>query len=154
MKSLQISIVSLLVLLSVQGWLGDYVNLFVVFPSGPVSISLSGLIQALEGAGLSVVFHAALGFSILATSVIVLILSLRTKVKSISISSIMGLAAITSAVAGGLLFVFSGFQNNGSSAQMGGSFIGAYAFCFIELYYTKDQTLAGKQNQEVEQKSL
>jgi hypothetical protein len=44
---------------------------------------------------------------------------------------------IISAIIGGTLFVLSGFNNNGVSAQMGGSFIGAYAFFFIELYYTK-----------------
>jgi hypothetical protein len=38
---------------------------------------------------------------------------------------------------GGLFFVLSGFTNNGKSAQMGGSFIGAYAFYFMELHYAK-----------------
>jgi hypothetical protein len=31
----------------------------------------------------------------------------------------------------------SGFANGGNSAQMGGSFIAAYASYFMTLYYTK-----------------
>lgn len=150
MKILKIFIVTLLILLSVQGWLGDYVNLFAVFPSGSVSISFGGLIRALENAGLMELFHASLGVLLLAVSVAVLILSFRTKLKSIRISSIIGLAAVASAVVGGLLFVFSGFRDNGNSAQMGGSFIGAYAFYFIELYFTREnpKKINGKCNTE------
>jgi len=44
---------------------------------------------------------------------------------------------VVSAIIGGVLFVLSGFSAGGNSAQMGGSFIGAYAFYFIELYYAK-----------------
>ena len=137
MKNLKISIVVLLILLSIQGWTGDYVNLFAVFPSGPVKISFGGLIGALEGAGFMEVFHASLAVAILATSIFIVILSFRAKAKSLSVPSILGLAAVVSAVAGGLLFVFSGFTDNGYSAQMGGSFIGAYALFFVELYYTR-----------------
>lgn len=138
MRNLKILIVTLLIFISIEGLTGNYVNLFSAFPSGSVALSFSGLINALQGAGLLTVFHASLGVLILATSVIVLILSLRTKMKSISIFSILGLFAVASAVAGGLLFVFSGFSNNGDSAQMGGSFIGAYTFYFIELYFTHE----------------
>jgi hypothetical protein len=38
---------------------------------------------------------------------------------------------------GGLFFVLSGVMNNGNSVQMGGGFIGAYAFYFMELHYAK-----------------
>ena len=139
MRRLRFSIIVLLVLLSVQGWIGDYVNLFAVFPTGPVSNSLSGFAQALQQAGLAETFHASLGFLILALSVIVLVLSFTQKLASVRITSILALIAVVSGVIGGLLFVFSGFTDNGSSAQMGGSFIGGYAFYFLELYYDKGQ---------------
>ena len=138
MKTLKISIILVLILLTVQGWTGDYVNLFAVFPSGPVTASFSGFSQALQAAGFGEVFHASLGFLLLATSVVILILSLRQKRKSLGITSILAFSAVVSAVAGGLLFVFSGFQADPNSAQMGGSFIGAYALFFLELYYTKE----------------
>ena len=137
MKKLKISIIVLLILLSIQGWTGDYVNLFAVFPSGPVKVSFSGLTWALESAGFMEVFHASLAAAILATSIFIVILSFRTKAKSLSVPSIFGLAAVVSAATGGLLFVFSGFTDNGYSAQMGGSFIGAYALFFVELCYTR-----------------
>lgn len=77
------------------------------------------------------------GFFLVALSLIVFVLSLRTKAKSFQISSILALATVISAAVGGVLFVFSGFQDNGNSAQMSGSFIAAYALYFIELYFTK-----------------
>jgi hypothetical protein len=42
-----------------------------------------------------------------------------------------------SAAYGGLRFVMSGFADGGKSAEMGGSFILAYACYFLALYYTK-----------------
>jgi len=40
---------------------------------------------------------------------------------------------MSKAALGGILFVLSGFPANPGSAKMGGGFIGAYAFCFLEL---------------------
>ena len=137
MNRLRVSIVLLLILLSFQGWLGDYVNLFAVFPSGTVDISFSGFSKALTDAGIMEVIHGSLGFLILGTSLVVLVISLRSKATKVKVASVLGLSAVLSALIGGVLFVFSGFSDNGSSAQMGGSFIAAYAFFFIELYYTK-----------------
>jgi hypothetical protein len=102
-----------------------------------VNPSASGLVEALQKAGQIPVYHAFEGFLLVALSLVVLILSLRTKAKSLQVSSILGLAAVASAAVGGTLVVLSGFQDNGNSAQMGGSFIGAYAIYFIELYFTK-----------------
>jgi hypothetical protein len=50
---------------------------------------------------------------------------------------VVGLLSVLSAALGGYLFVMSGFANGGNSAQMGGSFIAAYASHFMTLYYTK-----------------
>jgi len=137
LENLKISIIFLLILLSIQAWTGDYVNLFAVFPSGQVKVSFGSLIGALQSAGFMEVFHASLAVAILATSIIVVLLSFRARAKSLTIPSILGLVAVVSAITGGLLFVFSGFTDNGYSAQMGGSFIGAYALFFVELYYTR-----------------
>ena len=137
MNRLRFFIIATLAILSVQGWTGDYTNLFSVFPTGAVNFSAEGLLLAVQKAGQIPVYHAFEGFLIVAFSVVVLILSLRIKVKSVQLSSILGLAAVVSAAAGGTLFVLSGFQNNGNSAQMGGSFIAAYAFYFVELYFSK-----------------
>jgi uncharacterized membrane protein len=123
--------------MTVQGWTGDSVNLFVTFPSDPVSQSASGFAQAIAAAGPITIWHTSEGFLLLVLAMLVLSLSIKNKPKSIRITALLGLFFIVMAGIGGLLFVFSGFQNNPSSAQMGGSFIGAYAFYFIELYYAK-----------------
>ncbi len=53
---------------------------------------------------------------------------------------------------GGFEFMLSSFLNNANSAMMGGSFIGAYAFYFIELYYTKKKAI--KTEKTAESKAL
>ena len=62
---------------------------------------------------------------------------MKNKPRNVQIPAFLGLGMVVSAIIGGVLFVLSGFSAGGSSAQMGGSFIGAYAFYFIELYYAK-----------------
>lgn len=57
--------------------------------------------------------------------------------RGVKVTSILGFISIAAATLGGYLFVFSGFQNNGNSAQMGGAFIAAYAMNFLVLYYSK-----------------
>ena len=138
LRRLRLLIVLTLVLLTVQGWFGDTVNLFAV-PTSPVTVeaSASGLLTAIVNDGPTLIIHTFTGIVILVLSVTVLGFSLRSKPRSIRAPSILGLVMVVSAIIGGTLFVLSGFTNNGVSAQMGGSFIGAYAFYFIELYYAK-----------------
>jgi hypothetical protein len=137
-RRLRLLIVLVLVLLTVQGWFGDTVNLFAV-PAGPVTVeaSASGLLTATVNDGAVLIIHAFIGIVILVLSVTVLAFSLKSKPRNVQVPSILGLVMVVSAIIGGTLFVLSGFTNNGVSAQMGGSFIGAYAFYFIELYYAK-----------------
>ena len=136
-RRLRIFIVLTLVALTVQGWFGDTVNLFSSFPTGTVESSANGLLGAVVNVGPTLIIHAFIGIVILTLSVVVLAFSLKSKPRNIQVPSILGLVMIVSALIGGVLFVLSGFTNNGVSAQMGGSFIGAYAFYFIELYYAK-----------------
>jgi len=57
--------------------------------------------------------------------------------KGIRVCAIIGSLAVLSAAYGGISFVLSGFQDNGNSMQMGGSFIGAYASFFLMPYFNK-----------------
>jgi hypothetical protein len=135
---LRLLIVTTLILLTVQGWFGDTVNLFAV-PGSPVTVeaSANGVLQAVLNVGPTLIIHAFLGLAILAFAGAVLAFSLKAKPRNVQVPAILGLVMTISAIIGGTLFILSGFSNNGVSAQMGGSFIGAYAFFFIELYYTK-----------------
>ena len=71
-------------------------------------------------------------------AVAVLVLSFSWSMsRGVRIWSVVGLLSMLSAALGGFLFLRSGFADGGSSAQMGGSFIGAFASYFLVLYYTK-----------------
>lgn len=141
LRGLRIATVVTLVILSIQGWTGDGVNLFALFPSGSVAYSLGGIARALRlvsGTGPMMIYHTAEGFVLVILSLIILALSFAwTKNRGARICAIFGTFWTISAAYGGLSFVFSGFLSNGSSAQMGASFIGAYAFYFLVLYYLK-----------------
>jgi hypothetical protein len=137
-RSLRFSVATILVLLSVQGWSGDFANLFSPYPAGASGASASGILQALQRAGLVVLYHALGGALIVAVAAVVLALSFRSSgSRWVRIFAVLGLAAVLSAAAGGALFLLSALPSDSYSAQMGGSFIGAYAFYFLVLYSTK-----------------
>ena len=135
---MRLLIVAILVLLTIQGWFGDTVNIFLI-PTTPPTVdqSASGILQAIANIGPTLTIHAFIGLAILAFAIVVLSYSLKSKPRNVQIPAILGLVMVVSAIIGGTLFVLSGFSNGGVSAQMGGSYIGAYAFYFIELYYAK-----------------
>lgn len=138
-RNLKASIIAILVILTAQGWTGDFTNLFAVFPTGTVAPSVSGILSALYGGGILPLYHALEGLALILISISILILSFRSYTpRSFRVCVIVGFAAIVSAAVGGILFVLSDFANNANSAQMGGSFIGAYAFYFLALYFTKN----------------
>jgi hypothetical protein len=133
---LRVTIIAVIILLTAQGWTGDFANLFATFPSGAVSFSVGSFWGAVAGAGALVVYHAIEAILLLALAVVVVALSIRRTTGRLF--AILGLSSIISAAVGGVLFVLSGYVNNANSAQMGGSFIGAYAFYFLALYATKN----------------
>jgi hypothetical protein len=67
----------------------------------------------------------------------VFVVSLRYHRRSVKIAALLGLFSVAVAGLGGYLFVLSGFTDGGNTMQMGGGFLGAYAFYFITLWYTK-----------------
>lgn len=142
-RNLRISIVVTLAALTAQGWTGDSVNLFSQFPNSTVQHSFTDLWLALSTGGPIATLHGIEGLALVALSFLTLLLSFKSsKSKSVRITSVLATIAIVSAAIGGVLFVFSGFQDNGVSSQMGTSFIAAYALYFTELYYTKVSNLS------------
>jgi hypothetical protein len=139
LRSLRNMAILNIVLLTVQGWTGDAVNLFAAFPSGP----MSGMEQffsslAAAGPGPLASWHAIEGIVVILTSVGIAVAAFtRTHSRNVRIVAILGLLFVLSAAYGGYAFVLSGFLDNGNSAQMGGSFIGSYAMNFMVLYYSK-----------------
>jgi hypothetical protein len=141
-RKFRVLLVITLVILSVQGWFGDFVNIFVAPSNGikPPAFTLAGFFDALESLPNSFfpLWHTFEGILLMGLAVAVFALSFKwSKARAVRITSGLGLAAIVSAAVGGFLFVMSGFSNGGNSAQMGGSFTGAYALYFIALYFAK-----------------
>ncbi|MDV3244419.1 MAG: hypothetical protein LYZ66_04495 [Nitrososphaerales archaeon] len=138
LRSLKRLTVLNLVLLSVRAWTGDVVNLFAAFPSGAVT-GFSGFFAALQGAGPGplAIWHGVQGMVVIVLAILIAGLCSRSKARSVRIVGLLGLFFTLVAALGGYTFVFSSFLNNGNSAQVGGSFLGAYAMYFLVLYYTK-----------------
>ena len=137
-RSLLGLIIAVLTILTAQGWTGDFVNLFAIFPSGPVGLTVGGFAQALINAGRMEVTHAILGALLAALAIAILFIAFHFDAsRGVRICAVLGFLAVISAGYGGISFVLSGFQNDGSSAQMGGSFIGAYASYFLVLYFNR-----------------
>jgi hypothetical protein len=137
-RPLLILVIHILIGLTAQAWLGDFVNLFAVFPNGTVGHTLGGFFRAVIAAGNLEVAHAILGALLLIFAIAILVVSFRGAThKGARICAIIGLIAIMSAAYGGIAFVFSGFKDNGNSMQMAGGFIGAYASYFLVLYFNK-----------------
>jgi hypothetical protein len=139
LRPLKLMAVLNLILLSVQAWTGDAVNLFATLPSGAVN-GLAGLLPALASAGPGplALWHGIEGLLVTLLSIGISVSAFRrTQLRSVRIVSLLGLISVIVAALGGYLFVTSGFLNNGNSAQMGGAFLGAYAMNFLVLYYSK-----------------
>jgi hypothetical protein len=139
-RGFRVLLVATLVILTVQGWSGDTVNIFLPASAttSPLS-SFAGFWPLVESLGGLAVWHVAEGALLTVLSVAVLPLSFAwSKSRAVRVASLLGLFFILSAAAGGVEFVLSGLSNGGNSAQMGGSFIGAYAFYFIALYYSRN----------------
>ena len=143
-RSFRILLVGVLGLLTLQGWSGDTVNIFFAPSSG---VTPTGFFSAVESLGSLAVLHMSVGILLSILAVVVFALSfVWSKSTGVRIASALGLFMIISAAIGGFLFVQSGFSNGGNSAQMGGSFIGAYAFYFIALYYSRSVNPEAKSN--------
>jgi len=137
---LRVLIVVVILIVSIQAWTGDFVNVFVAPSQGvaPYSFTVAGFLQGVESLGPFLIWHALEGLLIFALSLALLLLSFRWSTKrSVRVCAALGTLFVVVAGLGGILFVLSGFSDGGSSMQMGGSFLGVYAMYFIELYFTK-----------------
>jgi uncharacterized membrane protein len=136
-RSFRLLVVVNLILLSLQGWSGDYVNVFVTTHPQKVAQTVQGFVAAVTASGPPLVWHALEGVLILVLGVIIAALSYRLSSLAVRVASALGVLSVLSAGIGGFLFVTSGFSAGGSSMQMGGSYIASYALYFITLWYTK-----------------
>ncbi len=136
-KFLRITVMIILALLAVQFEFGMTVNMADPPDIPPFSFSLPAVSNALNGVGPVAVIHASLGAWLVIFSVLNLVLALRTGVRSVQVFGMLSLIAVLMAAFTGLLFVLSGFQNDGFSHGMATNFILSFTFYFLELYFLK-----------------
>ena len=134
---LRAMVIVMLVLLALQYEFGMAVNIANPLSIPPFSLSVHGLSDALHQAGGVAVFHASLGGGLVIFSVISLIFCLRSGVRGVQVFGTLAFLATSLAAATGLLFVLSGFQNDGDTHGMATNFLLSFTFCFLELYFLK-----------------
>ncbi len=138
LKRLRTFVIVVLVLLVVQYEFGMAVNISNP-PSLPAFSMLDGnaFNQALSSAGFVAEAHSIVGFLIWLLALAVLVMALRSGIRSVQIFGTLILLTVTVAGIGGSIFVASGFQDDHASHAMASNFILAYSFSFLELYFLK-----------------
>lgn len=140
-RKLRILIAVALIVLTVQAWTGDVVNIFFVPASGTTQppFSIGGFFQGIANLNQPLLaWHTGEGIVLMALAIAILALSFKwSRTRSVRIFAILAPFFLLATAFGGFLFVLSGFSAGGNSAQMGGSFLGVYAFYFMALYYGK-----------------
>jgi hypothetical protein len=136
LKSLRVMVAVTLVLLAIQYELGMVINLSPDLPELPAfGFSLLKISDALHLAGPTAWAHAGLGSILALLSILTLILSIRSRIRSVQLFGSLRFLAVVSVVAGGVLFTLSGFQEDHFSLTMASDFILAFIFYFLELLF-------------------
>ncbi len=136
-RGLRVLVMVILVLLIVQFEFGMAVTIANPPELSPFSFSIVKISDALNQAGVAALLHASLGTLLAVFSVLSLVLSLRSRVRSVQIIGSLAFLATVLAASLGLAFTLSGFQNDNYSHGMATNFILSYTFYFLELYFLK-----------------
>ena len=127
----------ILALLALQFELGMVVNVSKQPSLPPFGFSLSAFSDALNQVGDVAVVHASLGVWLVIFTLAGLIFALRSGVRSVQVFGSLAFLATCLAATTGLLYVLSGFQNDGLSEGMATNFLLSFTFNFLELYFLK-----------------
>lgn len=108
-----------------------------LLPTPPVSFSFGSFFNALKIVGAIGPLHAAIGTLLVALAMVNGILALTSKVRQVQVFGALAFLFTAVSLANGVLFTTSGFQTSNFSDGMADSFLIAFTFAFIELYYLK-----------------
>ncbi len=137
-KTLRVLVVITLILLFFQYELGMSINLSPNLPQlTPFGFSLARIVSALDQVGVEALAHAGLGTILVLLSILTLMLSLHSKMRSVQVVGVLCFLTILLAMIGGILFSLSGFQQDNFSLMMASNFILAFTFHFLQLYFIK-----------------
>jgi hypothetical protein len=128
-------VIVILALLGLQYEFGMAVN--IANPPTLAPTSLNGINNALNQVGAVAMIHASLGSALVIFSILILIFSLRSGLRSLQVFGSLAFLATLLAAVTGLLFTLSGFQNDGDSHGMATNFLLSFTFYFLELYFLK-----------------
>jgi len=134
---LRITVITMLALLGLQYEFGMAVAIANPPSLPPIGFSLAGASNALQQAGVVAVIHASLGSGLVIFSLINLVLSLRSGLRSVQVFGSLAFLTVLLAALTGLLFTLSGFQNDGDTHGMATNFLLSFTFYFLELYFLK-----------------
>ena len=137
LKGIRILVMVILAFLLVQYEFGMAANLNGPPKLAPFGFSSTKFTDALNQAGLVEMIHADLGSLLPVLSLVGLILSLRSRVRSVQIVGTLAFLTVLLAAISGVLFVLSGYQNDHFSHGMATNFILSVVFYFLELYFLK-----------------
>jgi hypothetical protein len=142
LRGLRALVIATIILVGVQGWFGDSIAIFVTPPDPTIrpAQTLGGLVGALQALPTPFfpVWHTFEGLALVVLGIAVLALAFAwSRSWAARIWAAIGLLSVLSAAYGGYQFLSSGFGDDASSAQMGGSFILSFASYFMVLYHTK-----------------
>jgi hypothetical protein len=135
LQSLRIMVIVILALLGLQYEFGMAVN--IANPPSLAPTSLNGVNSALQQVGAVAMIHASLGSALVIFSILILIFSLRSGMRSLQVFGSLAFLTTLLAALTGLLFTMSGFQNDGDSHGMATNFLLTFTFYFLELYFLK-----------------
>ncbi len=136
-KALRILLIVMLAALGIQYELGMQFIMSNPQAIAPFAFSLQGVSSALHGVGPVAVVHASWGGLLVALSLVILVVSLLSRMRAAQVFGVLGFLSIVSAAAGGLLFVLSGFQDDSNSHNMATNLLLSFTFYFLEVYVLK-----------------
>lgn len=135
LQSLRTMVIVILALLGLQYEFGMAVN--IANPPTLAPTSLNGVNNALNQVGAVAMIHASLGSALVIFSILILIFSLRSGLRSLQVFGSLAFLTTLLAALTGVLYTMSGFQNNGDTHGMATNFLLTFTFYFLELYFLK-----------------
>jgi hypothetical protein len=130
--ALWVSTIVILVLVSLQGFSGNWVTYFLILPGGSSFFS-QAFILGLVKLG---IYHRIMGFVITLISIVVLVFAFLKKSSIyVRVFAVLGFVLTAVAALGGYLFFVSKFQDRLALGQMADAFVGADAAYFLQLFF-------------------
>ena len=121
-----------LALVSVQGFSGNWITYFFVWPwpEGKLSTDFTMILAGFAR------YHSFMGFGIGLISILIIVFAFTSKSSIyVRILSVLGFLLAASAAMGGTLYVNTAFRDRWSLGQMTDSFVGVFVAYFLQLFF-------------------